>query len=190
MIVAYGTSFLELHFWRKINQNRYLCSRTYPALSSFKAQIESASLIKSPVQPCISLIDLKNISSLGSSGFSYILCSRTSDYQLRWSKFIIDDDPSIFIIHFFIERWYFVIKKEGTLNFPKWSHRLKTGLITLNTDMTRPESKIPVFEFFEPSESSNNWHRSCDKLTLMVTTITRKCDKDLVTETSNNEMMQ
>ena len=103
-------------------------------------------------------------------------------YYWWWSKYIYHP--------IFIERWNFVIKKEGTLNFPKWSHRLKTGLITLNTDMTRPESKIPVFEFFEPSKSSNNWHRSCDKLTLMVTTITRKCDKDLVTETSNNEMMQ
>ena len=36
---------------------------------------------------------------------------------------------------------------------------MKTGLITLNTDMTRlgrPESKVPVFEFFEPSNFSKN----------------------------------
>ena len=92
------------------------------------------------------------------------------------------------------------IKKLGSLYFPKWSHRLKSGLITLNTDMTRPTnsrillSKIPVLNSLNLSKFVTLrifWTIGIDHMvTLIVTSITRKSDRDLVTDTCNNEMMQ
>ena len=92
------------------------------------------------------------------------------------------------------------IKKLGSLYFPKWSHRLKSGLITLNTDMTRPTnsrillSKIPVLNSLNLSKFVTLrifWTIGTDHMaTLIVTSITRKSDRDLVTDICNNEMMQ